>query len=163
MLDAGSTCSLILAVSRETLLDLAPACRLGPFLTVLRTRDYGKLLQFIQKSLSWHRSHSFPKIPFCLNRGAQYHRRVELPSAADWDEANRVALPFSGDKEDGPPLAWATMWKGAVSNVYGFAIPTSVQAWGYVFWDAQRFVESGGKRRVEDVVEAWSGYDPRYP
>ena len=144
----------MLAVGREALVDLAPACGLEPFLTVLRTQDHEELLQFIEESISWYRSHDFPTIPGCLDRVTQYHRRVHFPSAADREEANGVELPFSGDKEDGPPLAWVTMWNGYVSNVYGFIIPTAVQDWGYVFWDAQRLVESGGERELQKTWRA---------
>ena len=74
-----------------------------------------------------------------------------------------MELPFSGDKEDGPPLAWVTMWNGTVSNTYGSEIPAAVQDWGYVFWDAQRLVEMGGEQEVKKAwASRWPRHDPRY-
>ncbi len=62
--------------------------------------------------------------------------------------ADIVGRPFSGDKEDGPPVAWAIIWRGIYSNWYGRMIPYSLQKWGYVFWDVKRIVKTGGKQRL---------------
>ena len=150
------------AVSRNRLVDIAPACGLGPFLTVLRTRDHEKLLQFTQHSMDWYRGHDFPTIPGCLGRATQSRRRVQFPSVADRDEGNRLKLLFSGDKEDGPPLAWVTMWNIIIRDTYGCIIPSPTHDWGDVFWDAQRLVESGRNRTLQEAwAYRWPGYDPR--
>lgn len=52
-------------------------------------------------------------------------------------------MPFEGDKENLPPLAWVTLWKGTYSNPFGSYIPDSFRDWGYVMWDAGRLVNSG--------------------
>jgi hypothetical protein len=58
-------------------------------------------------------------------------------------------LPFSGDKEDGPPSAWVVIWQGTYGNIYDEVLPSSVKAWGYVFWDAQRLDESEAMQEVQ--------------
>jgi hypothetical protein len=69
----------------------------------------------------------------------------------------REKLPFSGNTEDGPPVAWAIIWRGIYGNWYGRMISYSLQKWGYVFWDVKRIVKTGGKQRLQQsCAPAWS-------
>jgi hypothetical protein len=66
--------------------------------------------------------------PYCifiepiLDWTSQDMRRREHPSEEDRAEARRERLPFLGDAEDGPPLAWVIVWRGRYSNEYGSVI-----------------------------------------
>jgi hypothetical protein len=88
---------------------------------------------------------------------AQDNRRFEYSTDEDRAEAVRQKLPFSRDKEEGPPLAWVIMWRGTYSNSYGDVIPDSLKAWGYIFWDANRLVKSGAK---DSLLRVWT---PTWP
>jgi hypothetical protein len=63
-------------------------------------------------------------------------------------EARRERLRFSGDMEDGPPLAWVIYWRRRYSNRYGGAVRPSLQAWGYVFWNGRRLIKIKGTEEV---------------
>jgi hypothetical protein len=92
--------------------------------------------------------------PYCifiepiLDWTSQDMRRREHPSEEDRAEARRERLPFLGDAEDGPPLAWVIVWRGRYSNEYGSVIDRRLKTWGYVFWDCRRLNESGGKKQL---------------
>lgn len=75
-------------------------------------------------------------------------RRNRYTLEGDRMEARRERLPFSGDTEDGPPLAWVTEWRGRYSNRYGDDLPHSLKPWGHVFWDRGRLIKSKGMDAV---------------
>jgi hypothetical protein len=77
-----------------------------------------------------------------LDDTTQYLRRQEQLSDRD---QKRDPLPFKGDSELHPPLAWTWMWWGTYSNLYGFYVPDAVRRWGYVMWDAARLDCTGAK------------------
>ncbi len=83
-----------------------------------------------------------------LDSWSQEMRRNSYPSESDAAEARRERLAFSGDTEDGPPLAWVVGWSGRYVNRYGPAIPAARKAWGHVFWDRRRLIKSGGLNAV---------------
>jgi hypothetical protein len=114
----------------------------------------------MQQHMTWALGHTIHNLLHNLGQGI---RRQQFPgSERDTAEAARQALPFLGDKEEGPPLAWVTIWRGTYSNTYGYLIPESFHTWGYVFWDAQRLAGSGGKQELQRVWSAeWGGADPR--
>lgn len=83
-----------------------------------------------------------------ISRDTQTTRRNLYPSESDAAEARRERLPFSGDIQHGPPLAWVVGWSGRYVNRYGPAIPAPLKAWGHVFWDRRRLIESKGLNAV---------------
>jgi len=83
-----------------------------------------------------------------LNNVSQDIRRDLYPSESEAAEAGRERLPFSGDTEDGPSLAWVVGWSGRYMNRDGTAIPTALKAWGHVFWDRRRLITSKGLNAV---------------
>jgi len=78
----------------------------------------------------------------------QFNRRERYPMEGDELEDRQERLPFCGDTEDGPPIAWVTEWRGRYSNSYGGAIPASLKKWGHVFWDRGRLIRSKGMEHV---------------
>ncbi len=98
-----------------------------------------------------------------IDREIQTQRRRLFPSPRDDLEATREELPFSGDREDGPPLGWVLAFKGTYSNAFGWYIPDSLQDWGWVFWDARRFAREGGLKGYLEAhwSEYWEDDDPR--
>ncbi len=87
----------------------------------------------------------------------QSSRRVLYPSPADQAEARREVSRFTGDREDGPPLAWAVMWQGLYRNRYGSLIPDNLKLWGYVFWDGEWLLSTPVK---EAFLETWKAHLP---
>jgi len=113
----------------------------------------------MQANLHWCTQDSVAHV---LDVVSQSIRRSESFSEQDRAELERHELPFTGDREDGPPLAWVVIWGGTYSNMYGDMVPDSLQEWGYVFWDAGRLVESGGEQELRrEWAEVWKGNDPR--
>jgi hypothetical protein len=55
----------------------------------------------------------------------QQQRRDRSFSDRDRARERRDAMPLKGDKENLPPLAWVTLWKGTYSNLFGSYIPDS--------------------------------------
>ena len=100
--------------------------------------DHEELVQLMQKKMSV----CLNSIEDTLSYITQDARRRSHPSDRDLAEGVEK-LPFPGDNEDGPPLAWVITWRGKYSNTYGEDIPNSLKAWGYGFWDGKRLVKSG--------------------
>jgi hypothetical protein len=91
-------------------------------------------------------------------------RRHLHPSELDQIKEAQQKMPFFGDEENAPPLAWVIIWRGRYSNLYGDLIPSVLQDWGYVFWDVQRLTANGGemKRQLRLAwLERWPDRDPR--
>lgn len=116
------------------------------FHKVLRTQDHDKLARRMQKYMVLCPGFQFETILGWTN---QCNRRERYPMESDLLEDRRERLPYRGDIEDGPPLAWVTEWKGNYSNSFGGAIPASLKKWGHVFWDRDQLVGSKG---MEDVL-----------
>lgn len=96
-----------------------------------------------------------PWVEEAVSTQCQARRRNRVFSARDTAEAERAPMPFTGDSEDSPPLAWVTIWKGTSSNRFGQWIPRSFQEWGYVMWDSGRIITAGGIAALEEKwVEA---------
>ena len=57
-------------------------------------------------------------------------------------------LPFKGDSELHPPLAWTWMYRGirTYGGLYPYLIPDAVRRWGYVMWDAARLECTDAKK-----------------
>jgi hypothetical protein len=66
-------------------------------------------------------------------------------------------LPFKGDSELYPPLAWTWMYRVTCNYLYGFFIfhevPDAVRRWGYVMWDAARLECTGAKEVLTQQLD----------
>ncbi|KAH7183465.1 uncharacterized protein B0J16DRAFT_401825 [Fusarium flagelliforme] len=91
-----------------------------------------------------------PWVEDAVSRQCQARRRGRVFSARDRAEVERAPIPFTGDSEDSPPLAWVTIWKGTSSNRFGQWIPRSFREWGYVMWDSGRMITAGGIAALEE-------------
>ena len=89
----------------------------------------------------------------------QDERRLSYPSEFDRAEARRERLPFSGDTEHGPPLAWVIGWRGRFLNRYRIAIPPALKPWGHVFWDRRHLIDSKGTDAVLRARDIDDWYD----
>ena len=115
---------------------------------LLQVRDHDTLVEIMQRYLVPHSTFIEP-----ILRGMnQDGRRLEYTSEADRAEARGERLPFLGDKENAPPLAWVILWRGRNSNQFGSRINSRYKSWGYVFWDRGRLNESGGKKQLVPLV-----------
>ncbi|KAM0421324.1 hypothetical protein ACHAPT_010854 [Fusarium lateritium] len=99
-----------------------------------------------------------------INTIAQYSRRNDLnvpPNIRDDAEIDRVPIKFAGDAvpATGPPFAWVRLWGEIYSNIYGEYVPESVQRWGYVMWNKERWDFMGGDRLV---AKQWSTAPDRH-
>jgi hypothetical protein len=82
-------------------------------------------------------------------------RRRNHPSEKDRWFMDKVPCPYRGD-EDGPPLAWTTLWGDKYSNVCGGYIDDEMRQWGYVFWDAERVQAESSSGAKEVLERQWS-------
>jgi hypothetical protein len=100
---------------------------------------------------------SVNQIPDILGAHTMFGRRQNAERA-------RPKLPFTGDGEDKPPLAWVILWNGTYNNRNGRGILTGLCSWGWVFWDADRLTKSGAeevlraKRRSALLWWEWDGF-----
>ncbi|KAM0193759.1 hypothetical protein ACHAPA_011050 [Fusarium lateritium] len=133
--------------------------------SIFQARDHDELVETVAKNII---SGDSQWIDMTTDELAQKQRRDRLFSDRDRAQQRRDAMPFKGDKENLPPLAWVTLWKETYSNLYGSYIPDGFRDWGYVMWDAARLVSSGAVATLEDGASkdgytGWSGdfNDPR--
>jgi hypothetical protein len=115
-----------------------------PFYDIVRANNHEELVDLMQ----YYLVHGNDVIEQALGWTNQFFRRERYPLEGDQMEARRARLPFSGDAEDEPPLAWVIYWMGRYSNSYGGAIQASLQSWGHVFWDRKRLIRSKGTEEV---------------
>ncbi|KAL2019028.1 hypothetical protein VTK56DRAFT_10132 [Thermocarpiscus australiensis] len=133
---------------RESLRQGTASRGLRVFSKVLQTSDHEKLVKRMQKYMAPHCIFIEP----VLDWTSQDMRRRRHPSEEDRAQARRERLPFLGDKEDSPPLAWVILWRGKYGNEYGDVIEHRFKTWGYVFWDCRRLNESGGKNHLRALT-----------
>lgn len=87
-------------------------------------------------------------------------RRREYPSDKDLKQERRDTLPFNGDNEELPPLAWTLVWHDTYSN--SLVIPFDIHLCGYVMWDAARLEHTGAKEVLaRQWKDRWGNVDPR--
>ena len=118
------------------------------FYKMLHTHDHQELVKRMTKHMTGG------EIEFILTWAVQVAHREKYPLVGDRTEARGDRLPFSGDIEDGPPLAWVISWRGRHSNGYGDIIPEALEAWGYMFWDTKRLLKTKGKEILGRTLEA---------
>jgi hypothetical protein len=140
----SSTFSNDLIDARECLRQGTASRGLPVFSKVLQTSGHENLVKRMQKYMALHCIFIEP----IMNWTSQDMRRRRHPSEEDRAEARRERLPFLGDKEDAPPLAWVIIWRGKYRHEYGDVIDHRFKTWGYVFWDCRRLNESGGKNHL---------------
>lgn len=78
---------------------------------------------------------------------AQRIRRQDLPPTSHGRaEMMGKHMDFVDDSvpPTGPPEGWYQLWGGTYSNIYGGYVPQSVQRWGYVMWNEDRWDVPGG-------------------
>ncbi|KAG9236678.1 hypothetical protein BJ875DRAFT_455875 [Amylocarpus encephaloides] len=128
--------------------------------TIFTIRDHAHLVSAMQEHISWPVG-SFIEDE-ALGETAQSQRRQELWSNRDRKQQRRDLLPFKGDGEPDPPLAWTLIWSGTYSNLYGHYVPDAIRRWGYVMWDAARLGGTGAKEVLARQWNAdWGDTDPR--
>jgi len=135
---------------------------LGVLHSMLITRDHMQRVSAMQEQIC------LPLGDFledgALDQMTQQERRRKQPSHRDQKELWRDPLPFEGNKELCPTLAWTTLWRGTYSNRYGDYLDDAIRHWGYIMWDAVRLQDTGGKEILSQLWEerrsdGWS--DPR--
>lgn len=115
--------------------------------SIFEARDHDELVETVAKHII---SGDGQWIDMTIDEIAQRQRRDRLFSDRDRAQQRRDAIPFKGDKENLPPLAWVTLWEGTYRNLFGSYIPDSFRDWGYVMWDAGRLVNSGAIATLND-------------
>ncbi|KAK0701220.1 hypothetical protein B0T21DRAFT_379173 [Apiosordaria backusii] len=141
--------------------------------TPYNTNDHGQhedLVVTIQPQIA--RGPFLDMMDGALDTERYHYYRSDNPTERDEKEKKREPMIFvgdvstwhdqDGDKDPPPPLAWTLMWGGTYSNLYGSCIPESIARWGYIFWDAERLIRSGGKELLmRQWEEEWSDFDVR--
>ncbi|RSL95474.1 hypothetical protein CDV31_013871 [Fusarium ambrosium] len=99
-----------------------------------------------------------------LSEIAQSTRRYELdvpPDPRDEMARDRHCMDFTGDAvpPTTPPSGWVHLW-GGYANIYGEYVPRTVQRWGYVMWNKERWDFPGGGDRLMDSQCRWPSDDP---
>lgn len=131
---------------------------LVPLCATFQAQDHAELVNIVSNNLV---SGGEIWIKEVVSVTKQEERREKRMSHRDRAQDRQDKLPFRGDREDSPPLAWVTVWRGTYSNLYGQYMPETPRNWGYIMWDADRLVDSGGKAALE---LAWNElYPPEYP
>lgn len=126
---------------------------------LFKTTNHAHLVSTMQGQISQSRSASLSQT---MKDEPQSVRREQHPSDRDWRERQRDPLPFQGDHEELPPLAWTLMWRETYSNQFGWVVEDGMRSWGYIMWDFMRLEHTGAKKVLERQWEArWKGYDPR--
>ncbi|KAF4450361.1 hypothetical protein F53441_6485 [Fusarium austroafricanum] len=108
--------------------------------SVFKAQDHAVLLDLVEQNIVSSYGDWFDRATDELR---QDHRREHLYSDRDRAQERREKMPFKGDREDMPPLAWVALWKGTYSNLYGSHMPPNILEWGYVMWDYGRLSRSG--------------------
>lgn len=129
-------------------------------LPMLRTvmfdaKDQETLVQTMQDNLAFSYVLG-PRMRDIFGETDQDSRREHRPSDHDRMQAAKTPLLFKGDADvDGPPLAWTILWQETCSSSYGLSFGVQdFEGWGYVFWDAQRIEEVGGRAMLAKLYYA---------
>lgn len=146
--------------SRDNYLEGTVSLGLGLLSDVLfKSNDHADLVSTMEKQIALPRSFTFPDI---LRALPQSRRQEECPSDRDLKQNQRTPLPFQGDAEDLPPLAWILIWRGTYSSIFGWCISDILRFWGYIMWDAARLEYTGAKELLAQQWERrWGDMDPR--
>ncbi|TVY75295.1 hypothetical protein Focb16_v004944 [Fusarium oxysporum f. sp. cubense] len=81
--------------------------------------------------------------------------RGRFLSEGDQAQDYREPMPFEGDREGLPLLAWVILWKETSSNLYGVHIMEAFREWGSVMWDAGRLISSGA---ADTLTTEWERF-----
>ncbi|POR37701.1 Uncharacterized protein TPAR_02102 [Tolypocladium paradoxum] len=122
--------------------------------------DHDQLVSAMQAQITWAVGNFLEDDAW--SESTQFVRRRGRPSEGDEKQQRKDPMPFEGDSESCPPLAWTTIWKDTYSNLFGIFMPEATRLLGYVFWDAPRMESTGACDVVTRQRETdWRGYDPR--
>lgn len=146
--------------SRNNYLEGTVSLGLGLLIDVLfKSKNHADLVSRMQDQIALPKGFSFPDI---LRVTVQSSRQEECPSDRDLKQKQRTPLPFQGDAEDLPPLAWTLIWRGTYSSIFGWCISDILRFWGYIMWDAARLEYTGAKELLAQQWEGrWEDMDPR--
>lgn len=100
----------------------------------------------MQNQIALPRNFTFPDI---LRASLQSTRQEEYLSDRDLKENQRTPLPFQGDVEDLPPLAWTLIWRGTYSGILG-CISDILRFGGCIMWDAARLEYTDAKELLAE-------------
>ena len=132
----GFTTNFIAIDNRAALLEGTVSCGLSVLCFVLTVKDHSQLVFKMEEFMG--RTGPFLEDEGALGHTAQLLRRDKVELERDMKEERRDPLPFVGDHESKPPVAWTLIWGGTYSNLFGWWIPNDLRYWGYVFWDKKR-------------------------
>lgn len=146
--------------SRNNYLEGTVSLGLGLLIDVLfKSKNHADLGSRMQDQIALPKGISFSDI---LRVTVQSSRQEECPSDRDLKQKQRTPLPFQGDAEDLPPLAWTLIWRGTYSSIFGWRISDILRFWGYIMWDAARLEYTGAKELLAQQWEGrWEDMDPR--
>ncbi|WAO92282.1 Hypothetical protein NCS54_00978400 [Fusarium falciforme] len=120
---------------------------------LLETHDDEELVVKVRQCLRRSRNQD-STLEGALSEAAQSSRRYELdvpPDPRDEIARDRRFMDFTGDAvpPTGPPFGWVQLWGEGYANIYGEYVPKSVQRWGYVMWNKERWDFPIGHRLLE--------------
>ncbi|KAI0853035.1 hypothetical protein F5Y00DRAFT_271577 [Daldinia vernicosa] len=125
-----------------------------------KIENHSQLVQTMQEYITWPLGNFIAKE--ALGETAQWERRQDALSERDEKQNRRDPLPFNGDSESCPPLAWTLIWGGTYSNLYGYYIQDTIRRFGYVFFDATTIESLGAKDiLLREWKKDWGDSDPR--
>lgn len=131
-----------------------------PILHAILTMDDEYLSALIWSSVVWFGG-SFLEDTI-LSKAAQRRRHRDDAGSRGDNQKRPDHMPFLGDNELCPPLAWTMLWNESYSKLHGEYIPDEIRRWGYVMWDAARLERVGAARLLErQWKETWADHDPR--
>lgn len=143
------TGAFYLDINEEFFLPGTSSLGLSVLHSMLITRDHAQRVLAMQEHIC------YPKGDFLEDESidivTQESRRRKHPSHRDQKELRRDPLPFEGDTEPCPTLAWTTIWRGTYSNRYGGYLDEPIRRWGYIMWDAARLEDTGGIKILEQL------------
>lgn len=125
-----------------------------------------QLVEEVQRPTFWLSGYTITESP--ISAVVQMTNRARRKSDRDRMEKARTPFPFNGDvdappaEEFFPPLAWAMIWQGTYSNLWGHFVPGTLHRWGYVFWDEERVDRADAETLIlMQWNEHHNGVDPR--
>jgi hypothetical protein len=117
-------CLLPAADNRQALFDGTISRGLGLFQAVPKVADREALVRLMQQNMTRCLGELILEAMVWLNSEIRRHLH---PSELDQIEDAQQKMPFFGDEENAPPLAWVIIWRGRYSNLYGDLIPSVLQ------------------------------------
>lgn len=124
---------------------------------LFKIKDHTLLVSTMQEQTR-PRSDSIEEV---LDETTQFILRDQHPSDGNLKQERRDTLPFHGDHEEHPPLAWSIIWRGTYSNLFGWYVKDPLRLWGYIMWDATRIEGRAREVLIRQWKARWKDFDPR--